>query len=137
MARNCGGADRRLIRPFVLDLYGAVGKHGSIAVMGRFIKSLKDQWLRSLIIPLRLEAMRNDVSAYVSWFNEHGPHQSLDGCTPRELHEDRIPANQVRRLEPRAKWPVHQDDAVFCVRLTLSTSYYEGRRHLIELKQAA
>jgi len=126
---------RKSIRP----RYGAVHKYGSIAVIERFIKSLKDEWLRRLIIPLRLEAMRNELSAYTSWFNEHRPHQALDGRTPLEVYRDLVPANEARRFEPRAKWPAHRDHAVCCVRLTLSVTYHEGRRHLpiIELKRAA
>ena len=119
--------------------YGAVGKQGSIAVIERFIKSLKDEWLRRLIVPLHMEAMRKDLSAYLSWFNEHRPHQALDGRTPLEVYEGRASATQVRRFEPRAKWPVGHDDTVRRVRLALSVSYYEGRRHLpiIELRRAA
>ena len=126
---------RKNIRP----RYGAIHRYGSIAVIERFIKSLKEEWLRRVTIPLRLEAMRNDLSAYVSWFNEHRPHQSLDGRTPQEVYEDRTPASPSRRFEPRAKWPAHRDDAVPCVRLTLSVSYHEGRRHLpiTELRRAA
>ena len=105
----------------------------------RFIKSLKDEWLRRLIIPLRLEVMSADLSAYTTWYNEYRPHQSLEGCTPREVYESSSPANLARRFEPRAKWPAHQDHAVSCTRLTLSVTYHEDRRHLpiIELKHAA
>ncbi|HSS63542.1 MAG TPA: DDE-type integrase/transposase/recombinase, partial [Gammaproteobacteria bacterium] len=82
---------RRRIRP----RYGAAHQYGSIAVIERFIKSLKDEWLRRLIIPLRLEAMRKELSAYISWFNDHRPHQGLDGCTPREIYEDIVPLKGV------------------------------------------
>jgi putative transposase len=77
--------------------YGAVHKYGSIAVIERFIKSLKDEWLRRLVIPLRLEAMRKELTVYISWFNEHRPHQALAGCTPREAYEDVGPLSQARR----------------------------------------
>ena len=113
--------------------FGAVHRYGSLAVIERFIRSLKEEWLRRLIIPLRLEAMRNDLSAYASWFN------ALDGRTPREVYYDSKPANETDRFEPRAKWPAHRDNAASCGRLTLSVTYHEGRKHLpiIELKQAA
>ncbi len=126
---------RKNIRP----RYGAVHRYGSIAVIERFIKSLKDEWLRRLIIPLHLEVMRADLSAYMSWYNEHRPHQSLAGCTPWEIYESRTPAIRAIRFEPRAKWPAQRDVALSCVRLTLSVTYHEGRRHLpiIELKRAA
>ncbi len=126
---------RKSIRP----RYGAVHRYGSIAVIERFIKSLKDEWLRRLVISLRFEAMRHDLSAYASWFNEHRPHQALGGSTPFEVYEGRTRANQILRFEPRAKWPARRDEVLSCVRLTLSVTYHHGRRHLpiIELKQAA
>lgn len=103
---------------------------GSIAVIERFIKSLKEEWLRRVVIPLRLEAMRKELSAYISWFNRHRPHQALDGCTPREVYNDFVPASRRKSSER----PTHRD-----TRLTLSVTYHEGRRHLpiIELKRAA
>jgi transposase InsO family protein len=126
---------RKNIRP----RYGAVHQYGSIAVIERFIKSLKDEWLRRLIIPLRLEAMRTELSVYISWFNEHRPHQALDGYTPREICTD--PA----LLDPsECTRPPHERSAIHNVATTLPrfrlvVTYHEGRRHLpiIELKRAA
>ena len=121
---------RKNIRP----RYGAVHRYGSIAVIERFIKSLKEEWHRRLIIPLRVGSMRADLSAYPYWFNEHRPHQSLDGRTPLEVYKDLVPASQRRSVEPRAKRLAHR-----VVRLTLAVTDHEGRRHLpiIELKRAA
>ena len=126
---------RKSIRP----RYGAVHRYGSIAVIERFIKSLKDEWLRRLVIPLRFEAMTHDLSAYASWFNKHRPHQALGGSTPFEVYEGRVPATQSRRFEPRPRWPVCRHEALSRVGLTLSVTYHRGYRHLpiIELKQAA
>jgi transposase InsO family protein len=126
---------RKNIRP----RYGAVHQYGSIAVIERFMKSLKDEWLRRVIIPLRLEAMRSELSAYTAWFNEHRPHQALNGCTPREIYKDPVlldpspctGARQVRSTVHNVAKP-HSG-------LTLAVTYHEGRRHLpiIELKWAA
>lgn len=126
---------RKNIRP----RYGAAHRYGSIAVIERFIKSLKDEWLRRVIIPLRFEAMRNDLSAYVTWFNEHRPHQSLDGRTPRKVYEDLAPANQTRSFEPRGEWPKRREQGASGVQLALVVTYHEGHKHLpvIELKRAA
>jgi transposase InsO family protein len=33
--------------------YGAVGKHGSIAIVERFIRSMKQECTRRLVVPLR------------------------------------------------------------------------------------
>jgi putative transposase len=126
---------RKNIRP----RYGAAHRYGSIAVIERFIKSLKDEWLRRLIIPLRLDAMRTELSVYISWFNEHRPHQALDGSTPREIYEDVAPRSRARRLDVRPTRRSRQRDPVSSVQLTLTVTYHEGRRHLpiIELKRAA
>lgn len=126
---------RKNIRP----RYGAVHQYGSIAVIERFIKSLKDEWLRRMIVPLRLGAMRSELSVYTSWFNEHRPHQALDGCTPREIYED--PA----LLDPSPCTGARQTRSTIHnvtkphPRLTLVVTYHEGRRlvPIIELKRAA
>ena len=126
---------RKSIRP----RYGAVHRYGSIAVIERFIKSLEEEWLRRLIIPLRLDAMRSDLSVYMSWFNEHRPHQSLEGRTPREVYYHLAPANAARRFEPREKWPTRRQRGAPGPRTAFVVSYYEGRRQLpiFELRQAA
>jgi len=125
---------RKGIRP----RYGAVHRYGSIAVVEQFIKSLKDEWLRRVIIPLRLEAMRKELLVYTSWFNEHRPHQSLEGRTPLEVYDDRTPANEAARFEPRPKWSA-AGRAMSCERLTLVVAHHQGRKHLpiIELQRAA
>ena len=115
-----------------------IHRYGSIAVIERFVKSLKDEWLRRLIIPLRLEAMRAELSIYMSWFNEHRPHQFLNGRTPMEIYKNLVPANEATCFEPRANWPTRQSGAPGA-RTALVVSYYEGRRQLpiFELRQAA
>ncbi len=130
-----GWCKRKNIHP----RYGAVHRYGSIAVIERFIKSLKNEWLRRLIIPLRLEAMRKELSVYTCWFNEHRPHRALDGCTPQEIYEDIVPLSQAPHYDLRPTCTADQDDAVSRLRLTLSVTYHEGRRHLpiITLNPAA
>jgi hypothetical protein len=117
----------------------ALHRYGNTAVIERFIKSPKDEWLRRLIIPLRFEALRKDLSAYTSWFNEHRPHQALDGCTSREIYERVVPLNQVGCCDLRPTCTAGKHDAVSGLRFTLAVTYHEGRRHLpiIELKRAA
>ncbi len=127
--------NRKNIRP----RYGAVHRYGSIAVIERFIKSLKKEWLRRLIIPLRLEVMRADLTVYTSWFNEHRPHQALEGRTPLEVYHHLAPASAARRFVPRANWPTHRGRGEPGIRTALVVTYHEGRRQLpiFELRQAA
>ena len=73
----CGQHD---IRP----RFGAVGKHGSIAVVERFIRSMKEEGMRRLLIPLRQRTFQQELSLYVGWYNEHRPHTALRGVMPNE-----------------------------------------------------
>jgi hypothetical protein len=134
---------RRKIQP----RFGAVGQYGSIAVIERFIRTLKDEGLRGLLIPLNLRKMREDIDATASWYNTHRPHSWLGGRTPEERYR-RIPAACRRpRFEPRPRWPSDSPRASPRakvrgqpgVRLRLVVDYYEGRKHLpiVTLKRVA
>jgi len=92
---------RRGIRP----RYGAVGKHGSIAVVERFILTLKTEGIRGLLIPCRADAFRRAVLSFTDWYNAHRPHTTLGGATPDEVYHALPPAHQQPRYEPRERWP--------------------------------
>jgi len=134
---------RRGIRP----RFGAVGRHGSIAVVERFIRSMKAECTRRLLIPMRRNAFREELSLYAEWYNEHRPHQALDGRTPNEIYFDRTAANAAPRFEPRPRWPKASPCAAPQapphggpgVRLQLVVRHHGGRRHLptIQLRQVA
>ena len=85
--------------------YGAVGQHGSIAVIERFIRTLKDDYLRKILIPYRMDSMRSEMTMFINWYNAFRPHETLDGATPIERYENSTPAIQAPRYEPRRKWP--------------------------------
>jgi len=134
---------RRHIRP----RFGAVGKHGSIAVVERFIRSMKNECCRRIVVPMQVAKLRAEVSLYCIWYNHHRPHQGLGGRTPDEVYFDCPPANEKRRFEPRRDYPRGSPCAEpwakvkgRCgVRLDLRISHLEGRRHLpvVALRQAA
>ena len=85
--------------------YGAVGKHGSIALIERLILTTK-QMLRLLpLIPLRRESLRRELVAIFDWYNEHRPHMGLAGKTPSEVYHCVRPENRRPRVEPRPRWP--------------------------------
>ena len=118
--------------------YGAIGEPASIAIVERFIRSMKQECTRCLLVPLSVVAMRREVCLYATWYNICRPHMALAGKTPREVYEDRTV--RQRRFEPRPKWP-HR----LCRRgvggdnLRLAMSYIEKRKQLpvIELRQVA
>ena len=60
---------------------------------------------RQILVPLRLDAMRRELTCYVAWYNEHRPSQALSGRTPWEAYEDLRPANTEPRFEARPNWP--------------------------------
>jgi hypothetical protein len=98
---------RKGIRP---TRYGAVGRHGSVAVVERFILTLKQILHLLPLIPLRrasfrYESFRYELIAITEWYNEHRPHVTLGGKTPNEVYEGRFPSNRKPRIEPRPRWP--------------------------------
>ena len=81
--------------------FGAVGQHGSIAIVERFIRSFKTECVGSLpLVPMHIEQMLAELEFYAAWFNEERPHQALGGRTPNEVYFRRKPANTKPRLEP-------------------------------------
>jgi hypothetical protein len=133
-----GGFKRWCKRRGIRPRFGAVGKHGSIAVIERFIRSMKEEGMRRLLIPLRQRTFLQEVSFYVAWYNEHRPHTALRGATPNERYFGLRPANQAPRFEPRTRWPRGSPCArpqVLVkskpgVRLELAVTFRAGHRHL-------
>jgi len=122
----------------VTPRFGAVGKKGSIALIERFMRTLKHEGTRSILVPYGVENMRDELRCFATWYNNFRPHQSLRGASPREIHEGSTPANVGARVEPRALYPL----ARACERvnrLALRVSYLEGKRHLpiVALDRAA
>ena len=127
--------------------FGAVGKYGSIAVVERFIRTLKDECTRRVSIPLRRHDMRRELTCHLDWYNEHRPHEFLVGITPNEVYHDRPAANEMPRIEVRPHWPPDAScaasetavDGVSGQKVELLVSYHAGRKHLpvIRLKRVA
>lgn len=108
--------------------YGAVAKYGSIAIVERFIRSMKTEYTRQIMVPLRLSDMRYELRLYLKWYNEFRPHQSLDGRTPQEVFAG-LPSLQPH-YETRGKKGI---------KLKLSMDYFMGRQYLpiVNLQKAA
>ena len=125
---------RKGIRP----RFGAVGQHGTIAVVERFIQTVKVECTRRLLVSLRAKTFRQELSWFRLWYNQHRPHTTLGGRTPDEVYFHQRPANRSPRFEPRALWPRPAPCALPQVlvkgqpgvRLELEVSYQHARRHL-------
>ena len=138
-----GWCQRKGIRP----RYGAVGKHGSIAIVERFIRSMKSECTRRIIVPFGMTKMRDELSSWATWYNEYRPHQGIGGRTPLEVYQAKPAANEDPRFEPRARWPersrcarpVVKIEGERGVRLQLVVSRFENRPYLpvVELRRAS
>ena len=85
---------RRGIRP---PRYGAVGKHGSIAVVERLIRTMKDECTRQIVTPMQRNGFRAELVAFMDWYSLRL------GCvgTPSKCR----PGNGSRKIAGR----VHRD----------------------------
>ena len=144
---DCNAFKKWCKRKDIRPRYGAVGKHGSIAVVERFIRTMKTECTRKILVPYRLDGIREELAYYVAWYNEYRPHTYLLGRTPDEVAGNLSPSNSKPRLEPRSRWPrgspcsspqasvLGQPGAKF----VLIVGFFENRTHLpvVELKRVA
>jgi hypothetical protein len=124
-----------------------VGKYGSIAVVERFIRTMKSECTRRILVPYRLDTFRRELSLFLRWYYNDRPHAFLDGRTPDEVYFRRRPACRAPRFEPRVRWPRPSRSArpQSLVRgqpgaiVELAVSYRSGRKHLpvVKLRRAA
>ena len=144
----CTGFKEWCRRKNIKPRFGAVGKHGSIAVTERLILTLKQVLTRLVLIPYRREAFLRELQYLRTWYNNHRPHMSLGGRTPQEVYRrDRQPANRSPRHEPRANWPRPSPCAKPTtlvkgnpgVRLELDVQFLANRKHLpiVQLRKVA
>jgi putative transposase len=134
----CGAFKDWCGRQGITPHFGAVGQHGSIALVERFILSLKNECTRVIIVPFRSESFRRELRWYTDWFNQDRPHSALDGKTPHEVYYKMSPACERPRYEPRARWPRSAPCAsphapvagIQGALIRLDVRYDGGRKHL-------
>jgi hypothetical protein len=85
--------------------FGAVGEHGSIALVERFILSFKREAFGAGLVPLGSAEIEELLEAYLAWYAIERPHQGLGGRTPLEVFDGKQPAHGRPRLEPRVRYP--------------------------------
>jgi transposase InsO family protein len=128
--------------------FGAIGKYGSLAVIERFIKSMKNECTRLLpIVPLARAAFGRELDHFVAWYNAERPDSRFGARTPDEIYFGKFPACRRPRFETRARWPRRspcaQPHALVRGRpgavLELIVAHRGGRRHLplVSLKRVA
>jgi transposase InsO family protein len=127
--------------------FGAVGRHGSIAVVERLILTMKCLLGCLPVVPFRRQKFQKELLTIVDWYNRHRPHETLGGKTPNEVYYGRFPKNRMPRFEPRSAWPRASPCAKPItlvkgkpgVRVELHVSFYQGKKHLpiVRLKRTA
>ena len=76
--------------------FGAVGKHGSIAVTERVIKTLKYEWLKRVPLIKGFDHLALLCNEFESWYNAWRPHMTLEGLRPDDFCYDRKPETPKR-----------------------------------------
>jgi hypothetical protein len=80
-------------------------QHGSIAIVERFILSLKTECVSRILVSFRRDETRTELNLYLDWYNDARPHMSLASKTPNEIYFELRAANQRPQLKPRPRWP--------------------------------
>jgi transposase InsO family protein len=135
--------DQHAVKP----RFGAVGQHGSIAVIERVFETLKYEFLYGIFVPYRLAEIDRALAAWMLWYNEHRPNEALGNRTPAEVRDGLVTARDRERIETRTRMPLARASPEGATtearrprgKLTLVASYVGGYRQLpvIELREAA
>ncbi len=84
---------RKLRRLGVKQRFGAIGKKGSIALIERLWRTLKDTLGLRLLRPLAAEDLIEKIELGLVHHAYFRPHQALGGATPTEIYFGRTPAH--------------------------------------------
>ena len=75
----------------ILHRFGAIGKHGSIAVTERINKTLKYEWLKRVAIIKGIDHLTELCKEFEVWYNHWRPHMTLDGFRPDDVYYNNKP----------------------------------------------
>ena len=75
-----------LLKWDVKPRFGAVGKHGSIAVTERLILTLKQEWLRRVLLIRGIEHLASLLDSFTEYYNNWRGHMTLEGATPGVIY---------------------------------------------------
>lgn len=70
--------------------FGAVGKHGSIAVTERAILTLKQEWLRRVPVMRNLDHLGQLCDDFTDYYNGWRGHSALGGTVPSVAHRGEV-----------------------------------------------
>lgn len=67
-------------------LLGAVGRHGSIAVTERVIRTMKHEWLHRVPAIRGLDHLAQLLRYFAVYYNDYRGHAALGGAVPAVIH---------------------------------------------------
>jgi transposase InsO family protein len=94
---------RRLRRLGVKQRFGAIGRKGSIALIERLWRTLKDTLGLRLLRPLVAEDLAAKIEIGLVHYAHFRPHQGLGGATPAEIYFGRAPSHLSAIPPPRGR----------------------------------
>jgi hypothetical protein len=94
---------RKLLWLGVKQRFGAVGKKGSIALIERLWRTLKDALGLRLLRPSAAEDLAATVELGLVHYAHFRPHQGLGGATPAEIYFGRTPSHLSAFPPPRGR----------------------------------
>ena len=83
----------------ILHRFGAIGKHGSIAVTERVNKTLKYEWLKRVALIKGIDHLAELCNEFEVWYNRWRPHMTLDGLRPDDVYFDNKPDKPERNAK--------------------------------------
>ena len=81
-----GRVQRFLTRRGILRRYGAVGKSGSIGLIEWFWRSMKEEYVRPLLLYRSTTTIDGRLDRYRTWFNQERPHQGQRQRIPYDVY---------------------------------------------------
>src|ERR1017187_2338997 len=106
---------RKLLQLGVKQRFGAVGKKGSIALIERLWRTLKDTLGLRLLRPSAAEDLMEKVEMGLVHYAHFRPHQGLGGATPAEIYFGRTPSHLSAIPPPRGRPGEGRRDSPFRV----------------------
>ena len=91
--------------------FGAIGKHGSIAVTERINKTLKHEWLNRIAIIKGFDHLTDLCNEFETWYNNWRPHMALDGIRPNDVYYD---TKIIKPERDAKKVPINIKQRSFC-----------------------
>ena len=109
-----------LIHWDVKQRFGAVGKHGSIAVTERVILTLKYEWLNRVPVIRGLDHLGRLLNDFAVYYNEYRGHATLGGAVPEVIHRGgqwTKPEKSAKTLPPNIERRLFPDTQITAYRL--------------------